>query len=75
MEATVEKADLVERPDGYWLQMGTRATEALKDVLRDDLTPRRREVVAEYLGGLMDMAYNSGLGLGRMAERLRRNQQ
>lgn len=51
--------------DGYWLNMGTLAVDALRDSLREDLTPRRREVIAEYLGSIMDNAYNMGIRLGK----------
>lgn len=56
--------------DGYWLNMGKIAVDSLGPTLRDDLTPRCREIIAEYLGGIMDMAYNMGIRLGRFQSEL-----
>lgn len=50
--------------DGYWLRIGALAVEALAPILRPDITPRRRELTGEYLGGLMDNAYKMGIRLG-----------
>ena len=58
--------------DRYWLKMGALAVESLSDVLRDDLTPRRREIVAEYLGSIMDNAYDMGIRLGKFSSDLQR---
>jgi hypothetical protein len=54
-------------PDGYWLKMGARAVDALTDSLRSDLTKRRRELLAEYLGQIMDNAYGMGIRLGELS--------
>lgn len=53
--------------DGYWKRMGKLAVEALGDVLRDDLTPRRREITAEYLGGIMEHANEMGMRFGKLS--------
>lgn len=52
--------------DGYWKRMGALATDALSTSLHPDLTLRRRELIAEYLGVVMDNAYNMGIRLGRL---------
>lgn len=58
--------------DGYWLNTGKLAVEALSDSLLPDLTVRRRELIAEYLGGVMDNAYNMGIRLGKFSVQLDR---
>jgi len=55
--------------DGYWIKMGGLACEALTDVLLADLTPRRKEIIAEYLGEMFANAYEMGIKLGRAQER------
>lgn len=55
--------------DGYWLRMGGLAVEALSETLHPDLTDRRKEIIAEYLGELFDNAYDMGIKLGRARER------
>ena len=65
-----------EKPtDGYWLKMGALAVEALEDTLRSDLTKRRKEIIAEYLGGLLDNAYEMGIRLGNLQQRMKISEQ
>ena len=56
--------------DGYWIRIGKLAVEALSDILRSDLTTRRREIIAEYLGGIFDNAYRMGIRAGEFSARL-----
>lgn len=74
-ERAAETADLetgqpTKQPDGYWVKMGRNAVEALAFTWRPDLTPQRKEVIAQYLGGILDDAYNMGIRLGAAQERL-----
>lgn len=62
--------DTEHPPDGYWVKLGTQMVEALGDLLYPDLTARRKEILAEYLGGALDMAHNSGIKLGKLAAKL-----
>jgi hypothetical protein len=59
-----------QKPDGYFVNMGTLCADALTDVLRPDLTPRRKEIIAEYLAGLLDNFYNMGIRLGQLKEQM-----
>lgn len=61
-----ESATDTRQADGYWIRMGALAVDALTECLRADLTPRRKEIIAEYLGGVMDDAYNMGIRLGEL---------
>lgn len=63
-----------EETDGYWLKMGEGSVEALHDLLRPDLTDRRREIIAECLGGIFDSAYKMGIRLGELQERMKTRQ-
>lgn len=60
--------------DGYWLKQAECMVAALQDVLRLDLTARRRELIAEYLGGILDAGYKMGMRMGSLQERLDRDQ-
>ena len=59
--------------DRYWENMGVMAVEALSEVLHPDLTPHRRKLIAEYLAGIMDNAYNMGIKLGELNAKLKRD--
>jgi hypothetical protein len=53
--------------DGYWLRIGERAVQVLACELRDDVTEQQRKHIAEYLGSIMDNAYDMGIKLGELS--------
>jgi hypothetical protein len=60
--------DATSQPDGYWLKMGAMMVEAITSNLHPDLTDRRREILGEYFGEMLDNAHNMGICLGEMKE-------
>jgi hypothetical protein len=59
--------------DGYWLRMGGLLVEAIDDCLTPDVTGKQQEVLAEYMGGLLENAYEMGVRLGEARGRFARN--
>lgn len=52
--------------DRYWLKQGESLLESLTESLRVELTPKRQESLMHYLGGVLNLAYDMGISLGRL---------
>lgn len=58
--------------DDYWVKMGAAAFDSMSGFLRPDMGDMEKEVLVQYLGEILDNAYEMGVRLGGLRDRLER---